>query len=146
MNKIVYKSRAIEAVIIMAAVCLLLTLWPLRLWHEQVTSSQGAATGAMTGVIDEEKTVLQTITAQYDHMDTIRVYLGGESHGESFYLRILDEQWQMVCEERVAIDPGSLPGYQEAVIDIDMEVGQNYHVILQGDDSEIFAGYEPYSP
>ncbi len=146
MNKIVYKSRAIEAVIIMAAVCLLLTLWPLRLWHEQVTSSQGAATGAMTGVIDEEKTVLQTITAQYDHMDTIRVYLGGESHGESFYLRILDEQWQMVCEERVAIDPGSLPGYQEAVIDIDMEVGKNYHVILQGDDSEIFAGYEPYSP
>lgn len=145
MKKIVYKSRAIEAVIIMAAVCLLLTLWPLRLWHEQVTSSQGSETGAVTDVIDEEKTVLQTITAQYDHMDTIRVYLGGDSHGESFYLRILDEQWQMVCEEKVIIDPEALPGYQEAVIDIDMEVGKNYHVILQGNDSEIFAGYEPYS-
>lgn len=145
MKRVVYKSRAIETVIIIAAVCLLLTLWPLRLWHEQVTASQGSETGTVLGPIDEEKTLLQTITAQYDHMDTIRVYLGEESWGESFYLRILDEQWQMVCEEKVDIDPKQLPGYQEAMIDIDMEVGKNYHVILQGDESELYAGCEAYS-
>ncbi len=142
MKKIVYKSKAAEAVIILTAVCLLLTLWPLRIWHEQVTSRVEPQTGTMTEVINEEKTVLQTITAQYDHMDTIRVYLGENSVGEDFYLRILDEQWQMVCEEKVIINQENLPGYQEAMIDIDMEVGKNYFVILQGDDSEIFAGYE----
>ena len=142
MKKIVYKSKAAEAVIILTAVCLLLTLWPLRIWHEQVTSKVEPQTGTMTEVINEEKTVLQTITAQYDHMDTIRVYLGENSVGEDFYLRILDEQWQMVCEEKVTINQENLPGYQEAMIDIDMEVGKNYFVILQGDDSEIFAGYE----
>ena len=108
MKKIVYKSRAIEAVIVITAVCLLLSLWPLRLWHEQVTSAQSPVQGTMTGVINEEKTVLQTITAQYDHMDTIRVYLGEGSTQGSFYLRILDEQWQMVCEERVAVDRKSV--------------------------------------
>lgn len=146
MKKIVYKSRAIEAVIVITAVCLLLSLWPLRLWHEQVTSAQSPVQGTMTGVINEEKTVLQTITAQYDHMDTIRVYLGEGSTQGSFYLRILDEQWQMVCEERVAVDTANLPGYQEAVIDIDMVVGSSYHVILQGIDAEIYAGCEAYSP
>lgn len=142
MKKIVYKSKAIEAVVILIAVCLLLSLWPLRIWHEQVTSKVEPQTGTMTDVIDEEKTVLQTITAQYDHMDSIRVYLGENSVGEDFYLRILDEQWQMVCEEKVTIHQENLPGYQEAMIDIDMEVGKNYFIILQGDDSEIFAGYE----
>lgn len=142
MKKIVYKSKAIEAVVILTAVCLLLTLWPLRIWREQVTSQVLSQTGAMTEVIDEEKTLLQTITAQYDHMDTIRVYLGENSVGEDFYLRVLNEQQQMVCEEKVTIDQENLPGYQEAMIDIDMEVGKNYFIILQGDDSEIFAGCE----
>lgn len=145
MKKIVYKSKAIQAVIILFAVCLLLTLWPFRSWHETVTSQVPQTTGALTEVINEEKTVLQGIIAQYDHMDSIRVYLGENSVGEVFYLRILDEAWQMVCEEKAVIHPESLPGYQDVTIDIDMEVGKLYYVILQGKDSEIFAAYETLS-
>ena len=142
MKKIVYESRAIQAVIIIIAAILLATLWPLRIWHEKVTTSVSSETGTMTEVIDEEKTVLQGIVAQYDHMDTIDVYLGEDSVGETFYLRILDEQWQVVCEEETAIDHENLPGFQRAMIDVDMEVGKMYYVILQGKESEIFAGYE----
>lgn len=145
MKKIVYKSRAIQAVILIIAAGLLFSFFPLRLWKEQVTAFVPAQTGTVTEVIDNEKTVLQSIVAQYNHMDTIRVYLGEESTGESFYLRILDEQWQQVCEEEVAIDASVLPGYQEALIDIPMEVGKMYYIILQGKDSQIFAGYEAVS-
>ncbi|MDE6204127.1 MAG: hypothetical protein K2G19_11710 [Lachnospiraceae bacterium] len=76
MKKIVYKSKAIQAVIMIAAVCLLASLWPLRIWQEQVLVEVSPSAGTMTEVINEEKTVLQSITAQYDHMDTISVYLG----------------------------------------------------------------------
>lgn len=145
MKKIVYQSKAIQAVILMAAAALLLSLWPLRLWHEQVSASVPPATGAMTEVIDEERTLLQGIIAQFDHMDTIDVYLGENSVGESFYVRILDEQWQMICEERTAIDHENLPGFQRAMIDVEMEPGKMYYVILQGDESQIFAGYEAVS-
>lgn len=146
MKKIVYKSKAIQTVIIIAAVCLLASLWPLRIWQEQVSMEVSPSTGTMTEVINEEKTVLQTITAQYDHMDTISVYLGENCTGESFFLRILDEQWQMICEEKVVIDYENLPGFQSASIDVDMEVGKMYYVILQGNKSEIFAGCESFSP
>lgn len=145
MKKIVYKSKAIQAVIIIIAAILLVSLWPLRIFHETVTASVPSQTGTLTEGIDEEHTVLQTIVAQYDHMDTIRLYLGEESEGESFYVRILDEQWQQVCEEEVTIDHASLPGYQEALIDIDMEVNKTYFVILQGKDSRVFAGCESVS-
>lgn len=142
MKKIVYKSKAVQAVILIAAVCLLASLWPLRIWHETVTTAVAPATGTMTGVIDNERTLLQGIVAQYDHMDTIDVYLDENSVGDTFFLRILDEQWQVVCEEKTEIEVENLPGFQNAQIDIDMEVGKMYYVILQGNDSEIFAGCE----
>ena len=135
MKKTIYKSRAIQAVIVIVALCLLVSLWPLRIWRERITSSVPVVTGALTEAIDGEKTLLQTITAQYSHMDTISVYLDDSCTGERFYLRILDEQWQPVCEELTVIDYGKLPGYQEVLIDIDMEVGKTYHVILQGEES-----------
>lgn len=141
MKKIIYKSKAIQMVILIVAVCLLLSLWPLRLWRQQVTTSVAAVSGVMTEAIDEERTVLQSIVAQYDHMDTIGVYLSESCEGETFYLRILDEQWQQVCEEETIIDYDALPGYQEVLIDVDMEVGKMYYIILQGKESRIYAGY-----
>lgn len=145
MKKIVYQSKAIQAVILMVAAALLLSLWPFRLWREQVTASVSPVTGTMTEGINEERTLLQGVIAQFDHMDTIDVYLGEDSVGESFYVRILDEQWQMICEEKTAIDHENLPGFQSAMIDVDMEPGKMYYVILQGEESEIFAGYEAVS-
>lgn len=142
MKKIVYKSQAIQAVILIFAGCLLLSLWPLRLWHETVTTSVASQTGTVSEAINEENTLLQTITAQYDHLDSISVYLGENCTGEAFYLRILDEEWQMVCEEKTEINYEKLPGYQDVLIDIDMEVGKLYYVILQGDESEITVGME----
>ncbi|MBQ8877626.1 MAG: hypothetical protein IJ029_02775, partial [Lachnospiraceae bacterium] len=142
MKKIIYQSKAIQIVIGIIAIGLLLSLWPFRIWNETVTSCVEPQTGTMSSVINEENTVLQTMVAQYNHMETIDVYLSEDSVGESFYLRILDEQWQQVCEEKTTINRENLPGFQEVLIDIDMEVGKMYYIILQGDESEIFVGCE----
>ena len=53
MKKIVYKSKAIQAVIVIAAVCLLASLWPLRIWQEQVSTEVALSTGTVTEVINE---------------------------------------------------------------------------------------------
>ena len=116
MKKIIYQSKAIQIVIGIIAIGLLLSLWPFRIWNETVTSCVEPQTGTMSSVINEENTVLQTIVAQYNHMETIDVYLSEDSVGESFYLRILDEQWQQVCEEKTTINRENLPGFQEVLI------------------------------
>ncbi len=145
MKKIVYKSKAIQTVILMIMALLLISLWPLRIWHETVSTVVMPQGEIISEAVDEEKTILQEIIAQYNHMDTIDVYLDENSHGETFFLRILDEQWQVICEEETVIEPEHLPGYQKVIIDVDMEVGKSYFVILQGDDSEIFSGWGPVS-
>ena len=142
MKKIVYKSQAIQAVILIIAACILVSLWPLRIWHETITEAILPQTGAMTDRVDNDKTILQSFVAQYDHMQTISLYLGDATEGESFYVRLLNEGQVMVAEEEVRIEPENLPGYYEVLMDVDMEVGKMYHCIVQGNDSNVFLGCE----
>ena len=142
MKKILYKSKAIQMIILIAAVSLLLSLWPFRIWNETVTTSIPSATGTMTGVVNDDVTILQSFVAQYNHMDTIRLYVGEDTVGESFYVRLLNEGQVMIAEEEIQLDQSKLPGYVEVLIDVDMEVGKMYHCIVQGNDSEAFLGCE----
>ncbi len=145
MKKIVYKSQAIQAVILLVTAVLLLSLWPLRIWNETITESIPQNTGAMTDVINDEYTILQSFVAQYDHMDTISLYLGDGTEGESFFVRLLNEGQVIIAEEEVEIKPEQLPGYCEVMIDVDMEVGKMYHLIIQGNQSTVFLGCENVS-
>ena len=124
MKKIVYKSKAIQMVILIVAVCFLVSLWPLRIWHETITESVLPETGNMTSVVNDECTILQSFVAQYDHMNTISLYLGDETEGESFYVRMLNEEQAVIAEEEIQIEPDNLPGYCKVLIDVDMEVGK----------------------
>lgn len=142
MKKIVYKSKAIQAVILIATAILLVSLWPLRIWNETITESIPQSAGGMTSVVNDEYTILQSFVAQYDHMDTVSLYLGDGTEGESFYVRLLNEGQAIIAEEKVPIKSGQLPGYCEVLIDVDMEVGKMYHLIVQGNQSAVFLGCE----
>lgn len=142
MKKIVYKSKSIQAVILIVAVCLLISLWPLRIWHETVTESVPSQTGSMTSVVNDENTILQSFVAQYDHMDTVALYLGDETEGESFFVRMLNEEQAIIAEEEVQIEADKLPGYCKVMMDVEMEVGKMYHLIVQGNKSDVFLGCE----
>lgn len=142
MKKIVYKSKAIQAVILIATAILLVSLWPLRIWNETITESIPQSAGGMTSVVNDEYTILQSFVAQYDHMDTISLYLGDGTEGESFYVRLLNEGQAIIAEEEVPIKSDQLPGYCEVLIDVDMEVGKMYHLIVQGNQSAVFLGCE----
>ncbi len=132
MKKIIYKSKAIQAVIIVVAVCFVLSLFPLRIWNETVTSSIPQQTGEVIGPVDDSRMLLQGFAAQYDHLGSVRIFLGEETTGESFYFRMLDSASQEMFEETVLIDPQNLPGFYEILVDEELKVGEMYFFIVQG--------------
>ena len=141
MKKIVYKSKAIQAVILIIAAAVLLSLWPFRIWQETVTSSIPVESGT-TMQVDESMTALQSFAAQYNHMDSIRLYLGEATEGESFTVRILNEGQVMIAEEEIVIEAANLPGYVDVLVDADMEVGKMYHCIVEASDASVSLGCE----
>ena len=52
MKKVIYKSTAIQFIILLAAVIILSTLWPMRLWKKDVTLSVTPATGTCTEAVN----------------------------------------------------------------------------------------------
>lgn len=140
MSKTIYKSKAIQAVIILTAAVLLLSLWPLRLWQETIVGSAEPAAGSVTGPVDESRMITQSFMARYDHLDRIRLWLSDETEGEAFWARIYNDEQKMLVQEEIAIDPAALPGYVSVTVDVDMEPGSMYHLILQGKDSRVFFG------
>lgn len=142
MQKIIYKSKAIQAVILIIMGCLILSLWPFRIWNETVVSSIIQETGEYMGPVDDNRTLMQSFVAQYDHMESIAVYLCEDTTGESFFFRLFNEENQLMFEEEVAIDRYNLPGYHEVLADVELEVGKMYHIILQGNASVLFVGCE----
>ncbi|MCM1125417.1 MAG: hypothetical protein NC429_03010 [Lachnospiraceae bacterium] len=142
MKKIIYKSKAIEFIILMITVVILVSLWPVRLFHETVTASIPPVSGSVTEPVDDNHTILQSFAAQYDHMDTVRLYLREGTEGESFFVRLFDEGQVMIAEEEVSLSDVEIPGYVTVLIDVDMEVGKMYHLSIQGDKSTVFLACE----
>lgn len=145
MKKIIYQSKAIEAILLIIAAIILVSLWPIRLFHETVTFGIPPVSGTLTEAVDEEHTVLQSFVAQYDHLDTVKLYLREGTMGDSFFVRLFDEGQVMIAQERVPIAEAELPGYVEALMDVDMEVGKMYHLSVQGDQSKVFLACEAVS-
>lgn len=145
MNKTVYKSRATRVVILLVAVLLLIGIWPLRIFKQQITTSVGTDESDTLQVetVNDENMVMQVFAAQYDHLDAVRVFVSDEYYGSDFFVRILDKDWQQLCEEEVSIDPQILPGFVDVEIDVNMEVNSLYYLILQGDESQIQTALVP---
>lgn len=145
MRKIIYKSKAIEVIIAAIALMVLVSLWPIRLFHETVTSGIPPVSGEMTEAVDGERTVLQSFVAQYDHLANVRLYVREGSIGESFFVRLFNEGQVMIAEEEVAIEEDKLPGYVTVLMDVDTEVGKMYHLSVQGEDSAVYLACETVS-
>ena len=147
MKKIIYKSTAIKAVILLAAFCFLISLWPLRIIKETVESAVPVKESIEPYMVDENATILQSFVAQYDHLADVRVYLMEGGSGEYFYVRLLNEQQVMIAQEKVQITEEMLesPGYVKVLMDVDTEVGKPYYLILQGEGSQIYTACESIS-
>ena len=134
MKKVIYKSTAIQFLILLAAVIVLSTLWPMRLWKKDVTLSVTPRSGTFSEYVDKDKIIKQTFLSQGTHLERMRLYIGEGSQGEFFYARMYDEKYQLVAEEEVQIPTEGLPCYVEMPMDLDMEKDKTYFFTLQGVD------------
>lgn len=134
MKKVIYKSTAIQFIILLAAVIVLSTLWPMRLWKKDMTLSVTPRSGTFSEYVDKDKIIRQTFLSQGTHLERMRLYIGEGSQGEFFYARMYDEKYQLVAEEEVQIPTEGLPCYVEMPMDLDMEKDKTYFFTLQGVD------------
>ena len=107
MYKVVKKSRAIQCIIIILALLIMITIYPLRIWNETIPSVSNQILAGSSDSICEDY-MLQRFIAQYDHLGTINLYVVDFENGwnrdqrvDFFIFRMLDSNMEIMFEEKI---------------------------------------------
>lgn len=123
------------------AACILFTLWPLRLIHEEVRTESGREGSVLSEAVNENIVVQQRFIAQYDRLKEIEIYLAQWTKGEKFNFVLRDGSMQTLMQQIIEIGDLEVPGYCRIQVNIDTEVGRDYYILLQGVESEFQVAY-----
>lgn len=141
MNRIINKRQAICGVVWIMAACILFTLWPFRLIHEEVRTESGNRQSVLSEPVNSSKVVQQRFIAQYDRLKEIEIYLAEWTEGEKFNFVLRDGSMQTLMQQIIDTGEMELPGYCRIQVNIDTEVGRDYYFLLQGVESEFRVAY-----
>lgn len=149
MYKLVKKSRAIQAVILLFTFIIMLTIYPIRMWNETIPSVSNRILAGSSDSIGEDY-MLQRFIAQYDHLGTVNLYVVDFDNGwnrdkrvDSFIFRLMDSDMQIMFEQIVDTRFIDIPGFCPIYINEDLEVSKDYYFFLQGmDGSRVWFGLE----
>lgn len=136
MRHILTKAQAIRYFAIALVAFAIITIYPLRLWHEDIISAGNEHPSGQVEV-SGEVVAMQQFVPEYDHLDTIGIYLDGEHSNDELMLRVFDQNFAMLREEPFDLQNAVKQGidgyyYAEVYINLDTTVGDPYYYTLEG--------------
>ena len=148
MRKITYKSRAIEAVILILGLILILTVWPMRIWQTTATSSGGGVMTGETAQIDSTHDVVQKFMAQYNRIGSIDIYVTELTAGRYMEMTLYDQNMQPVYNTYVDMGNTAIPGYVKIPLQLSLHVNEQYTMLLTQAYAAYAVAYEdiPHNP
>ena len=143
MNRILNKRQAVCGTVWIIVLCVVLSLWPLRLVKETVVSGSSRQIVMESDEIVDGHALQQMFVAQYDRLKNINLYFTEGTVGGEFNFVLYDASMNMIMQQVVSTqDMESIPGDCRVQINIDTEVGRAYYYLLQGMDSPFRVGIE----
>lgn len=143
MNKVITRRQAICGSLWVAIFCIVISLWPLRLINETVVSRGSGQIEMESQAITTDYVVKQRFIAQYDKLESIKVYLLNESAGEEFNFVLYDSDMNILLQQVVSTDNmEEMPGYCTVPLNQTVEVGKDYYFLIQGITTNFYVAYE----
>lgn len=143
MDKVITRRQAICGSVWVAIFCIVISLWPLRLFNETVTSGGTGEIAMESQAITTDYVVKQRFIAQYDKLESIKVYLLNESAGEEFNFVLYDSDMNILVQQVVSTDDmEEMPGYCTVPLNQEVEVGKDYYFLIQGITTNFYVAYE----
>ena len=142
MNRIINKRQAICGTVWVIVICIIVSLWPLRLVRETVTSRSDEQVVMESEPVSGGSAIHQMFVAQFDKLQSIDVYLTEGAIGEDFNFVLYDGAMNIIMQQVISTkDMKEIPGYCKVQINMDLEVGKEYYFLLQNMEMEFRVGY-----
>lgn len=143
MNRIINKRQAVCGTAWVIVMCVVLSLWPLRLVNETVVSGSNRQIVMESEALAEGHAVQQMFVAQYDRLKNIVIHFTEGTVGGEFNFVLYDASMQIIMQQVISTeDMKSIPGDCTVQINIDTEVGSAYYFLVQGMDTPFRVAFE----
>lgn len=143
MRKVINKSTAIRAVLLIFALIGILSIFPARLYTRIWQAPGGGELTSDTIMVHlEHQTSMQEFVAQYERLSSIDVYISEMERGRYIGLLLLDETGAPALNTFVDTNAVAIPGYVHVPMEVNLEVGKSYAVKMQTARSKFFVGTE----
>ncbi len=138
---VVNKMTATRAVIMIFAVLIILSVYPLRLWQRTITEHGDAEVVQISERINDYHDAVQKFIAQYDRIDSVDVYVDNLEKGKYMKVTVYKPTMEIYYSSYVYLGDENLPGYVHIPLKLDLEVGETYTLLLNGAMSTFYVGY-----
>ena len=143
MRKVISKSTAIKAVVLIFALIGILTVFPARLYSNLWQAPGGGeVTSDTLEVHYEQQTVMQEFVSQYERLSSVDIYISNVERGRYIGLALLDENGVSVFKAYVDTEGLTIPGYVNVPMEVNTEVGKTYTINMIPVRSKYYVGTE----
>jgi hypothetical protein len=141
-RKVIYRSVAIRAVILIFAALFILSVFPFRIWQRTITENGGGEIIQTSERVNDYHDVVQKFIAQYDRLESIDIYVEEIELGNYMSMVFYNENMEEIYQRGVYLRDAELPGYVHVRVGLDLNVGETYTMILNGAFSTFYVAYE----
>lgn len=142
MNRVINKRQAVCGTVWVIVICVVLSLWPLRLVRETVSSRSDEQVVMESETVSGGSAIHQMFIAQFDKLQSIDVYLTSAEIGKDFNFVLYDGAMNIIMQQVISTkDMEAVPGYCTVQINLDLELGKEYYFLLQNMEMEFRVGY-----
>ncbi len=142
MRKIVKKDKAFKIIVLIIALMAILTVFPLRIWTMTNGASSGGTIISESEHINFENSIRQQFITQYDRLSSIDVYVTNVESGRYIAASILDRNAAVALQAFVDTQDLEIPGYVNIPMELNVEVGEPYYLVLSSCRSKYYVAYE----
>ncbi len=143
MRNTVVKSKAIKYIIGIIGVLMILSVFPLRMWTEDVTQGTRNVSFVKTDVVNYRNTFMEVFVAGETHLQSVDIYLAEGTYPDEFQVELTDGNGKHMASETVM--PGEIPGYVNVLMDVDTTPGELYILKFSALRS-VYFGLEDFDP
>ena len=142
MRKIISKKTAIRACVLIFVLIAILTVWPFRIWTGIKGFSAGGELVGPSDYVNFEYTIVQKFVTRYDRLSSIDLYVSEMVNGRYISISVCDENSTELFKTFVDTAPYELPGYVVVPIELNVEVGKEYYLVVSDCRSKYIVGLE----
>ncbi|WP_026671038.1 O-antigen ligase family protein [Butyrivibrio sp. AE3006] len=143
---VVTKQTAARAVIILFALLTVLSVFPFRIWQRTISEHSDAEVTSVSDRVNDYHDVVQKFIAQYDRIESIDVFVNELERGQYMSVVVYKPTMEVLYERYVYLGDKTIPGYVTIPLELDLEVGETYTILLNGCFSSYKVGYSTYDP